>query len=449
MILGLDFGTSGVRACLRQADDIEFYHLDYPSHAFLSQLSSTTQHSQSPQDWIAALTALLLQIPQHKRQKIAHIVLDATSSTVLLAQPHKDTAKPLTEALMYNDQRAKSQAIAIEQHLKKNLAQPLLNNPISTVLGPSSTLAKVLWLKQTLTDTANLGTQKPIICHQIDWINGYLTGQYQITDENNALKLGYNPITRSWPQWILEWLHPLKPPQVRPAGHFLATIRSKIAQQFQIPKHCRIYCGTTDSIAAFLATGAHQQGDAVTSLGTTLAIKQLSDRPIYQADAGIYSHRLKDLWLIGGASNTGGGVLLKYFEYNTLIEKLNKLIRQIKADQIKIPTGLDYYPLLRTGERFPIFDPNLAPKLTPKPNRSEIYLLGIIEGLVNIEKLAYQKLNSNKAPTNLKRIFSVGGGTKNPVWQYLRDKTLGQTFSAKMQTPQQTEAAFGATQLIL
>jgi len=76
-------------------------------------------------------------------------------------------------------------------------------------------------------------------------------------------------------------------------------------------------------------------------------------------------------------------------------------------------------------------------------------LLGIIEGLVNIEKLAYQKLNSNKAPTNLKRIFSVGGGTKNPVWQYLRDKTLSQTFGVKISPPRQTEAAFGATQLIL
>jgi len=31
------------------------------------------------------------------------------------------------------------------------------------------------------------------------------------------------------------------------------------------------------------------------------------------------------------------------------------------------PTGLDYYPLLRPGERFPVADPALAPRLEPRP----------------------------------------------------------------------------------
>lgn len=63
---------------------------------------------------------------------------------------------------------------------------------------------------------------------------------------------------------------------------------------------------TTDRVVAFLASGATQTGDAVTSLGTTLAIKlpghTRNDDPAW----GILSHRLADLWLVGGAQTRCG-----------------------------------------------------------------------------------------------------------------------------------------------
>ena len=56
--------------------------------------------------------------------------------------------------------------------------------------------------------------------------------------------------------------------------------------------------GTTDSIAAFLASGASKAGQAVTSLGSTLAIKMLSTTPVEDNKRGIYSHRLGSQWLV-------------------------------------------------------------------------------------------------------------------------------------------------------
>ena len=60
------------------------------------------------------------------------------------------------------------------------------------------------------------------------------------------------------------------------------------------PKQIFVFlcAGTTDSIAAFLASGASGVGDAVTSLGSTLAIKLLSERPVDDSRYGVYSHRL-------------------------------------------------------------------------------------------------------------------------------------------------------------
>lgn len=40
------------------------------------------------------------------------------------------------------------------------------------------------------------------------------------------------------------------------------------------------------------------------------------------------------------------------------------------------PTGLDYYPLVQPGERFPINDPALPPRLEPRPADDALFLQG-------------------------------------------------------------------------
>ena len=84
------------------------------------------------------------------------------------------------------------------------------------------------------------------------------------------------------------------------------------------PETAQIYAGTTDSIAAFFATAPLKSGIAVTSLGSTLAIKVLSKARIDDPEIGLYSHRIGDTWLVGGASNTGGVVLANFFTHDEL-----------------------------------------------------------------------------------------------------------------------------------
>src|SRR6266513_2826697 len=40
------------------------------------------------------------------------------------------------------------------------------------------------------------------ILHQADWIAGQFSGRFDISDESNALKTGYDPVARAWPDWI-------------------------------------------------------------------------------------------------------------------------------------------------------------------------------------------------------------------------------------------------------
>jgi len=116
----------------------------------------------------------------------------------------------------------------------------------------------------------------------------------------------------------------------------------------------------------------------VTSLGSTLAIKLVSEVRVDDARFGVYSHRLGDTWLVGGASNTGGAVLRQLFTD----DQLAALSERIDP---AVPSPLDYYPLPKKGERFPVSDPNMTPRLQPRPASDTEYLHGILESIVRIE----------------------------------------------------------------
>jgi hypothetical protein len=136
-----------------------------------------------------------------------------------------------------------------------------------------------------------------------------------------------------------------------------------------LPAGALVCGGTTDSIAAFVAAGVSDVGQAVTSLGSTMAVKLLSSTRVDDAAFGVYSHRLGAGWLVGGASNTGGAVLRRYFT-DTQLAALTQRIDPGK------PSGFDYYPLVTPGERFPVNDPGLAPRLEPRPADDALFLQG-------------------------------------------------------------------------
>jgi D-ribulokinase len=128
-----------------------------------------------------------------------------------------------------------------------------------------------------------------------------------------------------------------------------------------LSRNCVVSTGTTDSIAAFLAARTTEPGRAVTSLGSTLALKLVSQVRVDDARFGVYSHRLDGggrRWLVGGASNAGGAVLRQLFSDDD-DQQLVALSRDIDPS---VPSPLDYYPLPKRGERFPVSDPDMMPR---------------------------------------------------------------------------------------
>jgi sugar (pentulose or hexulose) kinase len=394
-VIGIDLGTSGVRAV---AVDASGQILGIGAAKLPLTKATGARREQSPEDWWngcrTALDELGTKIDLGGAKAIA---VDATSGTILPVDHHN---RPLALARMYDDAATGDLAAQIKKMAPRE----------SAAHGATSPAARALeWTKLP---------RLHCILHQADWINGCLGATNWQTDENNALKTGYDPVSRSWPDWLRGLgLSPGLLPEVVPVGTPIGRVSGQAALALGIPEGITIAAGTTDGCATFLASGAMLPGEASTALGSTIVLKLLSDRPIFAPELGIYSHRLGDTWLAGGASNCGGKTLLQFFAQ----EQLSTLEASLEPSK---PTGTDFYPLPSVGERFPVSDPNLAPRLTPRPADDAIFLQGIYEAFARVEQTGYAKLATLGGPT-LRNVRHAGGGSKSTAWMSLRASALG------------------------
>lgn len=443
LALGIDFGTSGARAiALARSGTV----------VAESRVSGNASPSETARAWQAQLEEILAQLGRSVRQRVRAIAINGTSGTVVLCDRQ---GQPLAEPLLYNDGRGQSvvgqiQAIAPVDHVTQSA---------------TSSLAKLLWWRGERYGGRWPDRDSPRLLHQADWMAAQLHGRWGITDYHNGLKLGADPVTQTYPAWLRRLDVAAALPEIWEPGQPIGRILPAVAARWDLPINCLVCTGTTDSIAAFLASGARRSGDAVTSLGSTLVLKLLSDHPVADRAHGIYSHylgrslldRLQRVsaateaagpgddrepndpaagqWLVGGASNAGGAVLRQFFtdaEVATLSGEIDP----------QEPSGLDYYPLPAPGDRFPICDPQLPPRLTPQPADRAAFLHGILEGLARIEAQGYHLLQQYGS-SPLRRVETAGGGAQNPTWTAIRSRYLG----CPVRSAQQTEAAYGTARL--
>ena len=132
------------------------------------------------------------------------------------------------------------------------------------------------------------------------------------------------------------------------------------AAELGLAPDCRVVAGTTDGCASFLATGADAVGRRRHRTRHHAHPQAAVGGPVFSPEHGVYSHRLGDRWLVGGASNSGGKALLRFFS----AERMAELTPHLEPDR---PTGLHWHPLPEPGERFPVADPAMTFQPEPRP----------------------------------------------------------------------------------
>jgi D-ribulokinase len=430
LVLGIDVGTQGVRAiCCDGGGHIAAQaHEKFGPDVTVPGLAEGL-HEQYPHRWWqqvrSVLSSLVGQLDQAdiSPRDIVSIAVDSTSGTILPIDSHD---RPLRPAMMYNDTRA----VAESQRCNDGCG------PLAQTLGyrfnSSFGLPKALWIA-TCEPEVWARTRKVI--HAADYIVGKLTGQYDVTDNSNCLKTGYNLSSDCWPDFIWDelGLDRSKLPEAVTPGARIGVISSACASETGLAAGTPVVGGVSDGTAGFIACGASAVGDWSSTLGTTLVLRGVSEDLIADPEGRVYCHRHPDgYWLPGGASSVGGECLEKVFpgeDYAALDSHTESLL----------PTVLSVYPLVRKGERLPFVDPEAQGFVSGSPLSMEELYGGYLEGVAYVEKWCYELMESLGAPTD-GTFFTAGGGSKSKLWMTIRASVLNRPLTR----PSNTESAVGA-----
>ncbi|RZB74145.1 D-ribulose kinase [Glycine soja] len=192
---------------------------------------------------------------------------------------------------------------------------------------------------------------------------------------------------RSWKETLFSLLQDV-PLHLRKHVVFISTDGTS-ATALIVDRLAMILSGTTDSIAAFLAARATQPGKALLNYSATQELRILG--------LGCTAIAL----MINGLLVVLQTLVEPFLDKLFTDEQLEKLSEQINPSQ---PSLLDYYPLAIAGEGFPVADPDLAPRLLPRPENDVECLHGILESIARIEAKAYGLLKELGA-TQVDEIF--------------------------------------------
>jgi sugar (pentulose or hexulose) kinase len=367
VFLGIDCATQSSRSVLIDNDGAIYsrHSIDLAP----VQRGSDGRLTQDPQSWLTAMDGHFAYARSEAKKQnllIAGASISATSGTFVLTDSN---GKHIADAAMYNDGRAA--------------------NPLARA-------EKII---------SEVGAGTYLLAHTPEFIIAHLTGQplsAVATDWSHAMKTGVDLHIKSWSEGALAAAQKssITLPSIVAPGALLGRTKSG-----DIP----IYAGMTDGCTAQISVGATSIGSAVSTLGTTLVLKVVGTKEI--AGPGFYSHLLpKERWLGGAASNLGG---ISFEKYQSEIKSWD----QKAADHG--PASFAIYPLIGTGERFPVANKEMKCVATGTAQNEIDEYRAILEGIAFAERYAFEILENAGAEIT-GAIYSAGGGSRSAIWSEIR-----------------------------
>ncbi|TFC06922.1 carbohydrate kinase [Cryobacterium adonitolivorans] len=424
--LGVDLGTQSVKVSV--VDDVGLVHA--AASAPLASTRNGPRHEQDPRAWVGqtrtAMAAALTTLTPADRARIRGVAMCATSGTIATVDV---TGSPVSTGLMYDDSRAGNLSDEVAA------ADPERWQRLGYRIQPTWALPKILWLSRNgyLADGLRVATQADVVA-------AALTGGPVASDWSHSLKSGYDLIEATWPIRALDTLgiDARHLPDVVAPGTVLGHSCADWSTGTGLPERTPVYAGMTDGCAAQLSAGTLALGDWHTVIGTTMVVKGVSDRIVIDDSGAVYSHRAPHdgLWFPGGASSVGAGAITAMFEGVDLAAGTARIADAYTARPDRIPIC---YPLVGSGERFPVVRPDAHGFV--RAGHAEYSLLeasghldgdallaSIFLGVACVERLAVETM-SDAGATVTGSFSTSGGGTRNSWWTQLRADLLGRALT--------------------
>ena len=414
LVLGIDIGTQGARVVVA---DTTGRVLADAYHEFVQAVIPGLPpgyFEQNPDEWWVAVYMCLRQaILELSRQgctpdEIVAGAVDSKSGTVVLLD---DENHPLHPALMHDDRRAQAEA---EEVNGKGAA---LQKKMGYRFDASFALPKILWLVR---HEPEIWKKTRCVVHAADYITGKITDVFGVTDQNTALKTGFDLMDFNWPPFIESNLgiDEKRLPIVIRSGETIGHISKRCAEETGLAETTRIVAGMSGDGADQIASGARHIGDWNTLLGTPIVFKGLTKQLLFDPLGRVYCHpHPLGYWMPSGVSKMSARVLEKRFP------NANK--GEFSSASLSLaPTSLLVYPLAEKDEKYPLDSLDAESFIEGHPQSEQELYAAHLEGLAYVERLNYGVLMSLGAEIR-ERIYTSGDGAKNLEWMQIRADVIG------------------------
>lgn len=429
--LGIDLGTSGLRALLVDADgkpigaSERHYDVAHPQSGW---------SEQDPAGWISALeeaiAELRLAYPQFAALKGIGVAGHMHGATLLDA-----SGAVLRPCILWNDTRSHAQAMRLDE---TDQVRALSGN----IVFPGFTAPKVEWVREN----------EPEIFDKIDkvllpaaYLNYYLTGDYVADMSDSAGTSWLDVGKRDWSDYLLDASHMRKDqmPRLVEGSQAAGDLRAELKSNWGLSGKVVVAGGAGDNAAAACGMGALDEGQGFVSLGTSGVILAARDgyRPAPETAVHTFCHAVPDRWYQMGVMLSATDSL------NWLARIVGKSPSELTScigDMLQAPGSVRFLPYL-SGERTPHNDAEIQGSITGvrAGTTTDDLTRAVLEGVAFSLRDCFDALMATDA--KMDNLIAIGGGTASRYWVQLIATVLG----VPLQLPDGGEfgAALGAARL--
>ncbi|MBE1299284.1 MAG: xylulokinase [Alteromonadaceae bacterium] len=411
MYLGIDLGTSGLKAILMSGTgDI--------SHSVTEPLSvsrpKTLWSEQNPEDWWLALDSAMRSLgEQTDLTQIQAIGLSGQMHGATLLDADGQILRP---AILWNDGRCASQCEQIEREVPK--AREITGN----IVMPGFTAPKLLWVKQNEPECFDKIAK---VLLPKDYLRYRLSGDFAADMSDAAGTAWLNVETRTWDDALLNacGLTEAQMPTLFEGCQVTGMLSEELAESWGM-KGVPIVAGAGDNAAGAIGVGLVESGQAMLSLGTSGVYFAVSDGFSSNPDSAVHSfcHALPNKWHLMSVVLSAANCL-QWFADSIAKQPLTELLQQLEQTDIDEASTPYFLPYL-SGERTPHNNPNAQGVFFGMTHETtNLHLLhAVMEGVSFAFKDGATALHQAAGVPN--SITLIGGGSRSSYWRQLLSDVL-------------------------
>ncbi|WP_027667829.1 xylulokinase [Rhizobium leguminosarum] len=432
MYLGLDLGTSGVKAMLIDGDQKIVGSAN-------GSLDVSRPHSgwseQEPAHWVRATEEAVAGLKAKHPKELAAVKGIGLSGQMHGATLIDATDKVLRPCVLWNDTRSYVEAAALD-------ADPRFRALTGNIVFPGFTAPKLAWIEKHEPDVfAKIAK----VLLPKDYLRLWLTGDYISEMSDSAGTSWLDTGKRAWSSELLAAtnLSEEQMPALVEGTEQAGKLRSELAAQWGISGDVVVAGGAGDNAASACGMGTVSDGAAFVSLGTSGVLFAANGSYLPKPESAVHAfcHALPNTW------HQMGVILSATDALNWHSGVTGKSAADLTAElgeTLKAPTGVTFLPYL-SGERTPHNDAVIRGAFIGLEHESSRVVLtqAVLEGVAFAIRDNLEALRS--AGTGISRVTAIGGGSRSRYWLASTATALG--VPVDLPADGDFGAAFGAARL--